>query len=389
MRPEATSRRTASSPTSSSRLCRRPVRTWWSGTKTGGTVCDLEGDARAQGWSCSTTSPRTPRSRRGLGRGVRAPVSLSSCWPGCEPSCRAPRLFPCRPAPPTPASRPIPACSESGWTTCDWSCAWASLISLASRRSSASPSPSLAQLFGVRRQAVSAWLVTGVPAARRAKVATVAAIADILAYRIKHERVPGIVRRAGACVRGAVDGRGHRGRRAGVAARFRTGIVRLLLHRVNEAEPSAGRMLTILRGGDYYRVADPAWTDPLTGQFAKERGRRWNPPGSFPVVYLNRDEAVARANVARLYAGRPYGPEDFKQGPAPDLVTVRVAEDDYVGYRHRCRLHRRGLAPELSSRRDRDGDRSTRSASRSDRPPGTRAIPASPAAAPRRSAGRR
>ena len=54
----------------------------------------------------------------------------------------------------------------------------------------------LAQLFGVRRQAVSAWLATGVPAARRAKVATVAAIADILAYRLKHERIPGIVRRA-------------------------------------------------------------------------------------------------------------------------------------------------------------------------------------------------
>ena len=54
----------------------------------------------------------------------------------------------------------------------------------------------LAQLFGVRRQAVSAWLVTGVPAARRAKVATVAAMADILAYRLKHERIPGIVRRA-------------------------------------------------------------------------------------------------------------------------------------------------------------------------------------------------
>jgi len=99
---------------------------------------------------------------------------------------------------------------------------------------------------------------------------------------------------------------------------------------MSESEPAARTLRTILRGGEYCRVADPSWTDPLTGQFAKERGRRWNPPGSFPVVYLNRDEAVARANVARLYAGRPYGPEDFKQGPAPDLVTVRVGEDDYV-----------------------------------------------------------
>jgi hypothetical protein len=60
----------------------------------------------------------------------------------------------------------------------------------------------LAQLFGVRRQAVGAWLVTGVPAARRAKVATVAAVADLLAYRLKHERVPGVVRRAASAYGG-------------------------------------------------------------------------------------------------------------------------------------------------------------------------------------------
>ena len=60
----------------------------------------------------------------------------------------------------------------------------------------------LAQLFGVRRQAVGAWLAAGVPAARRAKVATVAAIADILAYRLKHERIPGIVRRAASAYGG-------------------------------------------------------------------------------------------------------------------------------------------------------------------------------------------
>ena len=139
------------------------------------------------------------------------------------PSCRAPTPLPLPARRYLPQHlRPIPACFESGWTTCDWSCASASPISLASRRSSASPSPSLAQLFGVRRQAVSAWLATGVPAARRAKVATVAAIADILAYRLKHERHPGHRQACRPCIRGPVDGRGHRGRRTGVAARFRT-----------------------------------------------------------------------------------------------------------------------------------------------------------------------
>lgn len=99
---------------------------------------------------------------------------------------------------------------------------------------------------------------------------------------------------------------------------------------MSQSERPIRAMRTISRGGEYCRVADPSWTDPLTGQFAKERGRRWNPPGSFPVVYLNRDEVVARANVARLYAGKPYGPEDFRRTPAPDLVTVEVERADYV-----------------------------------------------------------
>jgi len=53
----------------------------------------------------------------------------------------------------------------------------------------------LGALFGVTRQAASLWLVDGPPAARRAKAATVAAIADILARRLKPARIPGITRR--------------------------------------------------------------------------------------------------------------------------------------------------------------------------------------------------
>ena len=53
----------------------------------------------------------------------------------------------------------------------------------------------LAGLFGVTRQAASLWLIDGPPAARRAKAATVAAIADILARRLKPARIPGIARR--------------------------------------------------------------------------------------------------------------------------------------------------------------------------------------------------
>ena len=89
-------------------------------------------------------------------------------------------------------------------------------------------------------------------------------------------------------------------------------------------------MRTIRRDGPYLRVADPDWDDPLDGRFAAERGGRWNPPESFPVVYLCRTLDVARANVYRKLADQPYGPEDLRPGAGPVLVRTRVPEDRYL-----------------------------------------------------------
>ena len=89
-------------------------------------------------------------------------------------------------------------------------------------------------------------------------------------------------------------------------------------------------MRTIRRGGPYLRVADPNWDDPLDGRYAAERGGRWNPPESFPVVYLTRSVAVARAYVFRKLEGQPYGPEDLSPEAGPVLVRTRVPEDRYV-----------------------------------------------------------
>jgi len=88
--------------------------------------------------------------------------------------------------------------------------------------------------------------------------------------------------------------------------------------------------LLVTRGGVYVRVADPDWDDPLSGEFARARGGRWNAPGAFPVVYLNGDERVARANVLQRFAGLPYGPEDLEPSAAPALVRTAVAENDFV-----------------------------------------------------------
>jgi hypothetical protein len=54
----------------------------------------------------------------------------------------------------------------------------------------------LARLFGVRRQAVAQWRADRIPPARLAKVTTVASLADLLARRLKRERIPGVARRA-------------------------------------------------------------------------------------------------------------------------------------------------------------------------------------------------
>ena len=89
-------------------------------------------------------------------------------------------------------------------------------------------------------------------------------------------------------------------------------------------------MRTIRRGGRYLRVADPGWTDPLDGSYAALRGGRWNPSDSFPVVYMCRTAAVARANVHRLLRDQPYGPEDMRPDTAPVLVTAHVPDDPYA-----------------------------------------------------------
>ena len=90
------------------------------------------------------------------------------------------------------------------------------------------------------------------------------------------------------------------------------------------------RFLTVARGGAYVRVADPSWRNPLSGDFARRLGGRWNPPGGFAVVYLNGDERVARANVLARFSGLPYGPEDLELTAAPVLVSTDVEPDDFA-----------------------------------------------------------
>jgi hypothetical protein len=60
----------------------------------------------------------------------------------------------------------------------------------------------LAGLFGVRRQAIGQWRERGIPSARQAKAATIAATAELLTRQLKAERIPGIVRKPAAAYGG-------------------------------------------------------------------------------------------------------------------------------------------------------------------------------------------
>ncbi len=73
----------------------------------------------------------------------------------------------------------------------------------------------------------------------------------------------------------------------------------------------------------WYRVADPAWSDPLDPTFAQRHGGRWNPPDSWPTLYLNRDVPTARAQIERLLVGTPINPDDLT-ADAFVLIAVRL-----------------------------------------------------------------
>jgi hypothetical protein len=103
--------------------------------------------------------------------------------------------------------------------------------------------------------------------------------------------------------------------------------------------------LTVRRGGEYNRLADPGWQDPLDTSFAKSMGGRWNPPGSFGVLYLNRDERVARLQADHRLAGQPYGVEDLEPTEQHDLVLVDVPEADWLDCLSDRGLEAVGLPP--------------------------------------------
>lgn len=85
-------------------------------------------------------------------------------------------------------------------------------------------------------------------------------------------------------------------------------------------------MKTAFRQGRYFRVVDPAWSDPSDTTFSRAAGGRWNPPGTFGALYLNATESVAAANARARHAKRAIQLFDLLPECRPQLVTFTVAK---------------------------------------------------------------
>lgn len=87
---------------------------------------------------------------------------------------------------------------------------------------------------------------------------------------------------------------------------------------------------TVRRGGSFNRLAEPSWANPLDTSYSRQRGGRWNPPGSFGALYLSGDLRVARLQVLHKLSGHPYGVEDLDENEQHDLVDVEVAQREWL-----------------------------------------------------------
>ena len=87
-------------------------------------------------------------------------------------------------------------------------------------------------------------------------------------------------------------------------------------------------------GHEWLRICDAAWDDPVDDSFARVRGGRWNPPGSWRTLYLNEDRVTARLNLDRFIAGWPYEPEDLDAASGPHLAVAVLPRDQTVADVH-------------------------------------------------------
>lgn len=87
-------------------------------------------------------------------------------------------------------------------------------------------------------------------------------------------------------------------------------------------------------GHRWFRICDAEWVDPLDATFARVKGGRWNPPDSWPTLYLSEDLVTARLNLASFIAGWPYRPEDLNDATGPHLAVATLSRSQVVADVH-------------------------------------------------------
>ena len=90
----------------------------------------------------------------------------------------------------------------------------------------------------------------------------------------------------------------------------------------------------LVDGHVWFRIARAEWDDPLDPTWAGAVGGRWNPPASFPALYVNEDRTTARANMQLFTAQWPYEPEDLRPDAAPVLVALTLPRSQDVADVH-------------------------------------------------------
>jgi hypothetical protein len=73
-------------------------------------------------------------------------------------------------------------------------------------------------------------------------------------------------------------------------------------------------------GHRWLRLVKPHYVDPFDTSYARDHGGRWNPPGSWPTLYVNEDLPAVHAHVRHLFVGRGIDPEDLDDD-APILLA--------------------------------------------------------------------
>ena len=89
-------------------------------------------------------------------------------------------------------------------------------------------------------------------------------------------------------------------------------------------------MRHVPRGGTYYRVCKPDWTECGDTSFSQVRGGRWNASGQHRVLYLNRTVRMAALQAVENFRGEAHSLFDLRPERRPHLQAFDVPRAEYV-----------------------------------------------------------